>query len=154
MHISSVAQSCPTLCDPMNHSTPGLAVHHQLPEFTQTHIHWISDAIQSSQSLSSHSPPVLNLSQHQGLFKWVSSSHKMAKLLGVSASASVLPMTIQDWLPSGLTALISLHSKRLSRVFSNITVQKDQSKTKDHKRLLLTTVWQKNWTTWKKWTNY
>ena len=72
----------------------------------------------------------------------------------VSASASVLPMTIQDWLPSGLTALISLHSKRLSRVFSNITVQKDQSKTKDHKRLLLTTVWQKNWTTWKKWTNY
>ena len=79
--FSSVAQSCPTLCDPMNQSTPGLPVHHQLPEFTQTHVHWVSDAIQPSHPLSSPSPPALNLSQHQGLFKWVSSSHQVAKVL-------------------------------------------------------------------------
>ena len=66
---SSVAQSCPTLCDPMNHSTPGLPVHHQLPESTQTHVHCVSDAIQPSHPLSSPSPPALNLSQHQGFFK-------------------------------------------------------------------------------------
>ena len=78
---SSVAtQSCPTLCDPMNHSTPGLPVHHQLPESTQTHVHWVGDAIQPSHPLSSPSP-ALNLSQHQGLFKWVSSSHQVAKVL-------------------------------------------------------------------------
>ena len=67
-HFSSVAQSCPTLCDPMNHSTPGLPVQHQLPEFTQTHVHWVSEAIQPSHPLSSLSPPTLNLSQHQGLY--------------------------------------------------------------------------------------
>ena len=77
----SVAQSCPTLCDPMNRSTPGLPVHHQFPDFTHTHIHRVSDAIQPSRPLSSPSPPALNLSQHQGLFKWVSSSHQMAKVL-------------------------------------------------------------------------
>ena len=66
--FSSVTQSCSTLCDPMNHSTPGLSVHHQLPEFTQTHVHRVSDAIQPSHPLSSPSPPALNLSQHQGLF--------------------------------------------------------------------------------------
>ena len=66
--FSSVAQSCPTLCDPMNHSTPGLPVHHQLPEFTQTHVHRVGDAIQPSHPLSSPSPPALNPSQHQGLF--------------------------------------------------------------------------------------
>ena len=76
---SSVAQSCPTLCDPMDRSTPGLPVHHQLPESTQTHAHGVSDAIQPSHPLSSPSPPALNLSQHQGLFKWVSSSNQMAK---------------------------------------------------------------------------
>ena len=81
LQFSSVAQSCPTLCDPMNHSTPGLPVHHQLPEFTQTHVHWVSDAIQLSHSLSSPSPPTLNLSQHQDIFKWVSSSHQVAKVL-------------------------------------------------------------------------
>ena len=79
--FSSVAQSCPTLCDPMNHSTPGLPVHHQLPEFTQTHVHRVSDAIQSSHSLSSPSPPAFNLSQHQGLSQWVSSSYQVAKVL-------------------------------------------------------------------------
>ena len=79
--FSSVAQSCPTLFDPMNHSTPGLPVHHQLPEFTQTHVHWVGDAIQPSRHLLPPSPPALNLSQHQGLFKWVSSSHQVAKVL-------------------------------------------------------------------------
>ena len=79
--FSSVTQSCPTLCNPMDCSPPGLPVHRQLPEFTQTHVHWVSDAIQPSHPLSSPSPPALNLSQHQGLFKWVSSSHQVAKLL-------------------------------------------------------------------------
>ena len=123
--FSSVAQSCPTLCDPMNHSTPGLPVHHQLPEPTKTHVHWVSDAIQPSHPLSSPSPPALNLSQHQGLFKWVSSSHQMAKS-GVSASTSTLPMNTQDWSPLGWTGWISLQSKGLSRVFSSPTVQKHQ----------------------------
>ena len=81
VQFSSVAQSCPTLCDPVNHSTPGLPVHHQLLEFTQTHVHWVGDAIQPSHPLSSPSPPALNLSQHQGLFQWVSSSHQVAKVL-------------------------------------------------------------------------
>ena len=73
--FSSVAQSCPTLCDPMNRSTPGLPVHHQLPEFTQTHIHGVSDAIQPSHALSSPSPPAPNPTQHQSLFQWVKSLH-------------------------------------------------------------------------------
>ena len=81
VQFSSVSQSCPTLCDPMNHSVPGLPVHHQLPEFTQTHVHWVGDAIQPSHLLSSPSPPAPNPSQHQGLFKWVSSSHEMASVL-------------------------------------------------------------------------
>ena len=79
--FSSVAQSCPTLCDPMNCSTPGLPVHHQLLEFTQTHVHRLSDAIQPSHPLSSSSPPAPNPSQHQGLFQWVNSSHEVAKVL-------------------------------------------------------------------------
>ena len=79
--FSSVTQSCLTLCDPMNHSTPGLPVHHQLPEFTQTHVHWVSNAIQPSHPLLSPSLPAFNLSQHQGLFKWVSFSHQVAKVL-------------------------------------------------------------------------
>ena len=79
--IRSVAQSCPTLCDPMNRSTPGLPVHHQLPEFTQTHIHQVSDTIQPSHPLLSPSPPAPNPSQHQSLFQWVNSSHEVAKVL-------------------------------------------------------------------------
>ena len=79
--ISSVAQSCPTLCDPMNRSTPGLPVHHKLLEFTQTHVHRVSDAIQPSHPLSSPSPPVPNPSQHQGLSQRVNSSHEVAKVL-------------------------------------------------------------------------
>ena len=81
VQFSSVAQSCPTLCDPMNRSTPGLPVHHHLPVFTQTHIHRVSGAIQPSHPLSSPSPSAFNLSQHQGLFQWVSSSHQVAKVL-------------------------------------------------------------------------
>ena len=79
--VSSVAQSRPTLCDPMNRSTPGLPVHHQLPEFTQTHVHQVHDAIQPSHPLSSPSPPAPNPSQHQSLFQWVNSSHEVAKVL-------------------------------------------------------------------------
>ena len=79
--IRSVAQSCPTLCDPMNRSRPGLPVNHQLPEFTQTHVHRVSDAIQPSHPLSSPSPPAPNPSQHQSLFQEVNSSHEVAKLL-------------------------------------------------------------------------
>ena len=127
--FSSVAQSCQTeqphepqtLCNLMNHSTPGLPVHHQLPEFTQTHVHRVDDAIQPSHPLSSPSPPAFNLSQHQGLFQWVSSSQQVAKNNGVSASASVLPMNIQGWYSLGLIGLISLQSKWISRVFSNTT---------------------------------
>ena len=79
--FSSVAQSCPTLCDPMNHSTPGLPAHHHLPEFTQTHIHRVRDSIQPSHPLSSPSPPAFSLSQHQGPFQWVNFSHQVAKVL-------------------------------------------------------------------------
>ena len=139
--FSSVAQSRPTLCDPMNRSTPGLPVHHQLPEFTQTHAHRVSDAIQPSHPLSSPSPPAFNLSQHQGLFQWVSSSHQVAKVLefqlqhqffqwtfrtGISVSASFPPKKSQGWSPSEWTGWISLQSKGLPRVFSNTTVQKHQ----------------------------
>ena len=81
VQFSSVAQSCPTLCDPMNRSMPGLPVHHQPLEFTQTHVHWVSDAIQPAHPILSSSPPALHLSQHQGCLKWVSSSHQVAKLL-------------------------------------------------------------------------
>ena len=77
--LRSVTQSCPTLCDPMNNSTPGLPVHHLLPEFTQTRVQWVHDAIQVSHPLSSTSP-TLNLSQHQSLFKWVSPLHQVAKV--------------------------------------------------------------------------
>ena len=81
IQFSSVAQSCLTLCDPMNHSSPGLPVHHELLEFTQTHVHQVSDAIQPSHPLLSPSPPAPNPSQHQSLFQWVNSSHEVAKVL-------------------------------------------------------------------------
>ena len=81
-YCCSVTQWCLTFCDPMNCSTPGLPVHHQLPQFTQTHVHWVRDAIHPSYPLLSPSPPAsFYLSQHQGLFKWVSSSHQVAKVL-------------------------------------------------------------------------
>ena len=109
------------LCDLMDYSTPGLLVHHQLPEFTQTDVYWVGDAIQSSHS------PTFSLFQHQGLFQWVSSLHQVGgQSIGVSASASVLSMNIPDWFPLGWTGWMSLQSKGLSRVFSNTTVQKHQ----------------------------
>ena len=101
--FNSVAQSCPTLCYPMDCSTPGLPIHRKLPEFTQTHVHWVSDAIQPSHPLLSPSPPAFSLSQHQGLFKWVSSSDQVAKVLELQLQHPVLPMNIQDWFPLGLT---------------------------------------------------
>ena len=81
VQFSSVSQSCLTLCHPMNRSRPGLPVHHQLPEFAQTHVHRVGDATQPSHPLSSPSPPAPNPSQHQGLFQWVNSSHEVAKVL-------------------------------------------------------------------------
>ena len=125
VQFSSVTQSCLTLCDPMDCRTPGLLVHHQLSELIQTHVHWVGDIIQPSHPLLSPSPPAFNISQHQGLFKWVSSSHQVAKVL-VSASVSVLTMNIRDWFPLGLTGLFSLLSNGLSRVLSSSTIQKHQ----------------------------
>jgi len=122
----SVTQSCSSLCDPMDCSTPGLPVHHQLLELTQTHVHRVSDAIQPSHPLSSPSPPAFNLSQHQGPFPMSHFFASGGQSIGVSASASVLPMNIQDWFPLGLTGWISLQTKGLSRIFSNTTVQKHQ----------------------------
>ena len=88
IQFSSVAHSSPTLCNPMDYNTPGLPIHHQLPEFTQTHVHWVSDAIQPSHPLSSPSPPTFNLSQHQGLFKWVSLHIRWPKYWTFSFSVS------------------------------------------------------------------
>ena len=118
IQFSSVAQSCPTLCEPMNRSMLGLLVHHQLPEPTQTHVHWVDDTIQPSHPLLSPSLPVLNLSQNQGFFQMSQLFASGGQSLGVSASESVLPMNTQDW-SLGWTGLISLQSKGLSRVFSN-----------------------------------
>ena len=81
VQFSSVAQSCLTLCNPMDCSTPGLPVHHQLPDLAQTDVHLVGDAIKSFHPLSSPSPPTFNLSQHQGLFQWVNSSHEVVKVL-------------------------------------------------------------------------
>ena len=114
----SVPQSCPTLCNPMDGSVQNFPVLHHLLQFAQTHVHWslwynpaISSFIVSFSSF--------NLSQHQSLFQWVGFLHQVAK---ASVSASVLPMNIQGWFPLGLTGLISLLSKGLSRVFSSTTV--------------------------------
>ena len=120
--FSSVAQSCPTLCDPVDCSTPGLPVLHQLLEFTQIHVHWVGDAIQPSQLLLSPSPPISNHSQ-SGSFQMSQFFASGGQSIGASASASVLPMYIYYWFPLGLTGFISLQSKGLSRVFSNITAQ-------------------------------
>ena len=120
---SSVNQSCLTLCDPMNCSTPGLPVHHQLPESTQTHVYqWCHPTLSSSVVPFSSCPqsfPAAGSFQMSQLFASGGQS-------GVSASASVLPINTQDWSPLGWTGWISLQSKGLSKVFSNITVQKHQ----------------------------
>ena len=123
--FSLVTQLCLTLCNPVDCSMPGFPVHHQFPELAQTPVHRVSYAIQPSHPLSSPSPPTFNLSQHQRLFQFFTSG---GQSIGVSASASVLPMNIQDWFPLGLTGLISLQSKGLSRIFSNTTVQKHQER--------------------------
>ena len=128
--ISSVQSlSHVQLSDSMNRSMPGLPIHYQLSEFTQTRIHWVHDAIRPSHPLSSSSPPAHNVSQHQSLFKWkdwllfASVGQVSAE---VSASASILPMNIQDWFLLGWTGWISLQSKGLSRVFPSNTVEKHQ----------------------------
>ena len=123
--FSSVAQTCPTLCHPMNHSTPGLLVYHQLPEFTQTHIHWVSDAIQPSHPLSSPSPPAPSPSQHQSLFQWVNSSHEVAKVLEFQLQHQSFQWTPttdlpkMDWLnllavQGTLKSLLQHHSSKAS----------------------------------------
>ena len=123
--FSSVTQSCLTLCDPVDYSIPGLPVHHQLPEFTQTHVHLVGDAIQASHPLSfllllpSVFSSIRVYSNESALcIRWPN--------IGVSASASALPMNTQDQSPLEWTGWISLQSKGLSRVFSNTTVQKHQ----------------------------
>ena len=123
--FSSVTHSCPTLCDPMNRSTPGLLVPHQFPESTQTHVHRVGDAIQPFH-------PVMPFSSCPQSFP-ASGSFQMSQLfasggpsIGVSASTSVLSKNTQDWSPLGWTGWISLQSKGLSRVLSNTTVQKHQ----------------------------
>ena len=108
----------------MDCSMPGFPILHYLPEFAWTHVRWVSDAIQSSQPLLPPSPSALNLFQHQGLFQWVSSLALGGQSIG--ASASVLPMNVHGWFPLGLTALISLLPKGLSKVFSTTTIWKHQ----------------------------
>ena len=125
-NVNYLSQLCPILCDPMDSSMPGFPVHHQLLELAQTHAHWVGDAIQPSHPLLSPSLPAFNLSQHQGSFQMSQFFISGGQSIGISASASVLPMSIQDWFPLGLTDFIFLQSKGLSRVFSNTTVQKHQ----------------------------
>ena len=125
VQFSSFTQLCPTLCNPMNRSTPGLPVHHQLPESTQTHVHWVGDAIQPSSSVVPFSS-CLQSSPASGSFLVSQFFTSGSQSIGVSASASVLPMNVQDWFPLGWTDWISLQSKGFSRVFSNTTVQKHQ----------------------------
>ena len=121
--FSSVTKSCLTLCDPMDHNTPGLPVHHQLPKFTQTHVHRVSDAIQPSYPLSSPSPPAFNLSQNQGLFQSVSSSHQGVKYWSftfiISPSISRLIYFRIDWfdplaVQGTLKSLLQHHSSKAS----------------------------------------
>ena len=125
VQFSSVAQSCPTLCNPMNSSKPGLPVHHQLPEFTQTHVHRIGDVIQPSHPLSSPSPPAPNPSQHQGLFQWwfFQSGGQSYWSFSFSVSPSI---SVHGWFPLGLIDFIFLLSKGLKRVFSSTTVWEHQ----------------------------
>ena len=124
---SSVAQSCLTLCNPMNWSMPGLPVYHQLLEPTQVHVQWVRDACHPTISFSVI--PVSSCLQSfpaSGSFPTSQFFASGGQSIGISSSASVFPMNIQDWFPLRLTGLISLQSKRLSRVFSNTTVQKHQ----------------------------
>ena len=125
VQFSSVVQSCPTLYDPTDCSRPGFPVHHQLPQLTQTHVHWVSAAIQPSYPLSSPSPPTFNLSQHWGIFQWVSSSHQVAKLLEFQLQHQSFQWTFRtdfpgmDWLDlravqGTLKSLLQNHSSKAS----------------------------------------
>ena len=125
VQFSSVSQSCPTLCSPMDCSTPGLPLHHQLPEFTQTHVHWVGEAIQPSHPLSSPSTPDFDLSEHQGLFKWVSYLQQVVKVLefqlhiSPSNEYSGLISFRKDWLDllavqGTLKSLLQHHSSKAS----------------------------------------
>ena len=107
----SVAQSCPTLCNPMNFSKPASSVFYYIPGYAQTHVHWVGDAIQLSHSLPLPSLAV-NLSQHQGVFQWVNFPSGRQSIV---VSVLVLPVNIQCWFPLGLTGLISLQSKGLTK---------------------------------------
>ena len=129
--FSSVAQSWPTLCDPMDCSTPAFPVHHQLPELVQIHVHWVGDAIQPFPPLSSPCPPVLNLSQHQGPFKWVSSLHQVAKVLEFQHQHqslnehSALRSFMMDWLDllavqGTLKSLLQHHSLKASILWCSV----------------------------------
>jgi len=120
----SVAQSCPALWDPMNCSTPGFPVLDYLLQFSQSHVHWVSDAIQPSHPLSPPSPFAFNLSFNKSLFQWVSFSHQVAKVLELLHQSFQWIFRVDFLL--GLTGLISLQSKGLSRVFSSTTIQKYQ----------------------------
>ena len=124
--ISSVTLSCLTLCDPMYCSISGFPVHHQHPEIAQTCVHWVSDAIQPSHPLSSPSLPAFNFFPVSGSFPISQSFALGGQSIGVSTSALVLPMNIQDWFPLRWACLISLQSKGLSTVFINTTVQKHE----------------------------
>ena len=150
VQFSSVTQSCLTLCDPMNRSIPGLPVHHQLLESTQTHVHWVSDAIQPSHPLSSHSPPAFNLSQHQS-FQMSQFFASGGQSYGVSASAAVLPMNIQDisfrmdWLDlfavqGTLKSLLQYHSSKASILWHSafFTVQLSHPSVTTGKTIALT----------------
>ena len=121
----------PNSLQPMDCSMPSLPVLHHLLEFAQTHVHWVSLAIQPSHPLSCPSSPAFNLSQHQGLFQWVGSSHQVAKVLELqlqhqSFQRTFSPFNEYSWFPLVLTGLISLPFKGLSRIFFNITVRKYQ----------------------------
>ena len=122
----SVIQSCPTLCNSMDTNTPGFPVLYYLPELAQTHVRRVGDVVQPSHPLSSPFPPTFNLSSICRVFSNESAFVSGDQSIGASTSASVLLMNVQDWFPLGLTALISLQSKGLSRIFSNTTIQNHQ----------------------------
>ena len=123
--VFSSLQSCPTICNPMDCSMPGFLVNHQLQKLTQTHaIEWVMSS--NHHPLLSPSPPAFNLPQHQGLYQWVSSSHQVAKVLEFQLQHQSFQWIFRTDLLYRLTGLISLLSKRLSRVFSNTTAQKHQ----------------------------
>ena len=133
MFITSILKCCCSisqlylpLCSPMDCTTPGFPVLHYLLKSAQTLVHWVGGTIQLSCPLLCPSPPAFSLSQHQGLFQWISSITSGGQSIGASASASVLSVNIQGWFTLGLTSLISLLSKELAKIFFNTTVKKHQ----------------------------